>query len=79
MTSRTWRFTAFTTEPTGGNPAGVVVGDTLDDDETMQRVATDIGFWRRPSWRGSPAPRTTPEAARVVAVIVGEPDPAQVT
>lgn len=29
---------------TGGNPAGVVIGDVLPDAATMQRVAAEVGF-----------------------------------
>ena len=38
------RFSAFTTISTGGNPAGVWVGDNLPDSKTMQKIAADIGF-----------------------------------
>jgi PhzF family phenazine biosynthesis protein len=38
------RLSAFTTRPDGGNPAGVWVGDTLPDPETMQRIAAEVGF-----------------------------------
>lgn len=38
------RLSAFTTDPAGGNPAGVWIGDTLPDAETMQRIAADVGF-----------------------------------
>jgi PhzF family phenazine biosynthesis protein len=38
------RVAAFTTDPAGGNPAGVWVGDALPDDATMQRIAADVGF-----------------------------------
>ncbi len=38
------RLAAFTTDPEGGNPAGVWIGDTLPDPETMQRLATEVGF-----------------------------------
>jgi PhzF family phenazine biosynthesis protein len=45
MTSGTlYRLSAFTTAPDGGNPAGVWVGDTLPDPETMQRIAAEVGF-----------------------------------
>ena len=45
MTSGTLdRFAAFTTNPDGGNPAGVWVGDQLPDATTMQRIAADVGF-----------------------------------
>ena len=38
------RLAAFTTSPDGGNPAGVWVGDTLPDSDTMQRIAAEVGF-----------------------------------
>lgn len=38
------RLSAFTTDPSGGNPAGVWVGETLPDVETMQRIAAEVGF-----------------------------------
>ncbi len=45
MTSQTlYRLSAFTTTADGGNPAGVWVGDSLPDPETMQRIAIEVGF-----------------------------------
>lgn len=38
------RIAAFSTTPSGGNPAGVWVGETLPDAETMQRIAAEVGF-----------------------------------
>ena len=38
------RFSAFTTISTGGNPAGVWMGDELPDSKIMQQIAADIGF-----------------------------------
>lgn len=38
------RLTAFTTDPAGGNPAGVWIGDALPDPATMQRIAAEVGF-----------------------------------
>lgn len=38
------RYTAFSTDPSGGNPAGVVLADRLPDDAVMQRVAAEVGF-----------------------------------
>lgn len=38
------RFAAFTTDPSGGNPAGVWIGDVLPPAEEMQRIATDVGY-----------------------------------
>lgn len=44
MTSGTlYRLSAFTTTPEGGNPAGVWIGDSLPDAETMQRIAAEVG------------------------------------
>jgi PhzF family phenazine biosynthesis protein len=38
------RFAAFTTTPSGGNPAGVWVGEALPDAASMQRIAAEVGF-----------------------------------
>jgi PhzF family phenazine biosynthesis protein len=38
------RLAAFTTDPTGGNPAGVWIGETLPDAKTMQQIAAEVGF-----------------------------------
>lgn len=38
------RYTAFTTVPTGGNPAGVWIGDALPQPQEMQRIAAEVGF-----------------------------------
>ena len=38
------RYAAFTTTPTGGNPAGIWIGDLLPDPATMQRIAAEVGF-----------------------------------
>ncbi|KAJ55139.1 PhzF family phenazine biosynthesis protein [Actibacterium mucosum KCTC 23349] len=38
------RIAAFSDGGTGGNPAGVVIGDTLPSASEMQRIATDIGY-----------------------------------
>lgn len=37
-------LSAFTTTPTGGNPAGVWIGNELPDSAEMQRIAADVGF-----------------------------------
>jgi len=37
------RYTAFTTVPTGGNPAGVWIGDELPPPQEMQRIAAEVG------------------------------------
>jgi PhzF family phenazine biosynthesis protein len=45
MTSGTlYRLAAFTTDPTGGNPAGVWIGDALPQPSEMQRIAAEVGF-----------------------------------
>ncbi|MBJ7329353.1 MAG: PhzF family phenazine biosynthesis protein [Solirubrobacteraceae bacterium] len=38
------RLSAFTVDGRGGNPAGVVLGETLPDAATMQRTAADLGY-----------------------------------
>lgn len=38
------RLSAFAETPSGGNPAGVWVGDTLPDPADMQQIAADVGF-----------------------------------
>lgn len=38
------KIAAFSDGDTGGNPAGVVLGDKLPDVDTMQRVAAEVGF-----------------------------------
>ncbi len=38
------RLAAFTTDPNGGNPAGVWVGESLPDSQEMQRIAREVGF-----------------------------------
>jgi PhzF family phenazine biosynthesis protein len=38
------RLAAFTTDPAGGNPAGVWLGDALPDPAEMQRIATTVGY-----------------------------------
>ncbi len=38
------RYTAFATDPRGGNPAGVWIGDKLPDRETMQAIAKEVGY-----------------------------------
>ena len=39
-----YRLSAFTRTPTGGNPAGVWIGDQLPDPAEMQRIAKEVGF-----------------------------------
>ncbi len=38
------RLAAFTTDPSGGNPAGVWFGDALPADAEMQRIAAKVGY-----------------------------------
>ena len=38
------RYTAFSSDPTGGNPAGVVLDATGATDADMQAVAAEVGF-----------------------------------
>src|SRR4051794_20245943 len=38
------RLAAFTTVPTGGNPAGVWIGDALPTDDEMLATAADVGY-----------------------------------
>ncbi len=38
------RLSAFTTDPKGGNPAGVWVGESLPSPDVMQRLAAEVGF-----------------------------------
>jgi PhzF family phenazine biosynthesis protein len=38
------RIAAFSDGDTGGNPAGVWIGEALPDDATMQRLAAEIGY-----------------------------------
>ncbi|GAA3527244.1 PhzF family phenazine biosynthesis protein [Zobellella aerophila] len=44
MDSTLYRLAAFTTHPSGGNPAGVWLGDRLPDAATMQRIAAEVGY-----------------------------------
>jgi PhzF family phenazine biosynthesis protein len=38
------RLAAFTSDPAGGNPAGVWIGDVLPPADEMQRIATEVGY-----------------------------------
>ena len=53
------RLAAFTTEPSGGNPAGVWIGDALPPAEDMQRLAAEVGYsetaFLAPDGSGDPA------------------------
>lgn len=38
------KLSAFTSDPKGGNPAGVWIGEVLPEAKEMQRIATEVGF-----------------------------------
>src|SRR3954469_3240473 len=38
------RLAAFTTQPSGGNPAGVWIGTAFPADDEMQRIAANVGY-----------------------------------
>lgn len=38
------KIAAFSDGDTGGNPAGIWIGDVLPGDDEMQRIAADVGF-----------------------------------
>jgi len=38
------RIAAFADAGTGGNPAGVMIADTLPDDDEMRRIAAEVGY-----------------------------------
>ena len=38
------RYTAFSQDPTGGNPAGVVLDASGADSDAMQAVAAEVGY-----------------------------------
>ena len=44
MTGTLLRLAAFTTDPSGGNPAGVWIGEALPADGEMQRIAAEVGY-----------------------------------
>ena len=48
------RLAAFTDDPAGGNPAGVVLGDELPAVPEMQRIAAEIGYSETAFVAGSP-------------------------
>jgi len=41
---RLLRLAAFSSDPQGGNPAGVWIGETLPSDDEMQRIAAEVGY-----------------------------------
>lgn len=44
MNGTLYRYTAFSAVPTGGNPAGIWIGDSLPPDSEMQRIATELAY-----------------------------------
>lgn len=44
MPGTLYRYAAFTTDPTGGNPAGVWIGDALPSPAEMQAIAAEVGY-----------------------------------
>ena len=44
MTPAVLRYSAFTTDPSGGNPAGVVLDAGGLPDDAMRRIAADVGY-----------------------------------
>nr|WP_295382901.1 PhzF family phenazine biosynthesis isomerase [Pseudoxanthomonas sp.] len=44
MDANVLRYSAFTTDPAGGNPAGVVLDARDLSDADMQRIATEVGY-----------------------------------
>lgn len=38
------RLAAFTTDPNGGNPAGVWIGGSMPPEAEMQRIAAEVGY-----------------------------------
>ena len=44
MATEILKLAAFSDGEHGGNPAGVWIGDVLPDEDSMQRIAADVGF-----------------------------------
>ena len=44
MTPAVLRYSAFTTDPSGGNPAGIVLDARGLSDDAMRRIAADVGY-----------------------------------
>lgn len=44
MTPTVLRYSAFTTDPAGGNPAGIVLDAAGLDDAAMQAIAAEVGY-----------------------------------
>lgn len=39
-----YRYSAFSSDPAGGSPAGVWVGDAFPSADEMQRIAAEVGY-----------------------------------
>ena len=59
------RLAAFTTDPSGGNPAGVVIANAMPPDGEMQRIATQVGYSETAFLVPQPAARGDTRAFRV--------------
>jgi PhzF family phenazine biosynthesis protein len=57
------RLAAFTTDPAGGNPAGVWIGDVLPVDDRMQQIAAEVGYSETAFL--APDPTAVPDSWRV--------------
>lgn len=44
MPGTLYRYAAFTTNPAGGNPAGVWIGEALPAPDEMQAIAAEVGY-----------------------------------
>lgn len=44
MNGALYRYAAFSTVPTGGNPAGIWIGNELPPNAEMQRIATEVAY-----------------------------------
>jgi PhzF family phenazine biosynthesis protein len=44
LTGSLYRYTAFSNNPDGGNPAGVWIGPELPDPQIMQQIAAQVGY-----------------------------------
>ncbi len=44
MSGTLYRLAAFTDDPSGGNPAGVWLGEALPEPAEMQRIAAEVGY-----------------------------------
>jgi len=51
------RYAAFTSDPAGGNPAGVVLDATRLDAAAMQRIAREVGYSETAFVTAAPEPR----------------------